>query len=164
MITEKSVTPFRFPIFGVFGNGEYKLQPIYVDDLAMLAVDAAADDKNRIINAIGPETFNYRELVEQIGIIIGRRPRFVSVSPAIGHLVAIVAGVFVHDVIVTRDEIRGLMEGRLFVPSPPTGSVRLTDWARENHEWLGRRYASEMARRRDRVSDYLSLRGDDRKM
>jgi NADH dehydrogenase len=29
----------RFPIFGVFGDGNYRLQPIYVDDLASLAVE-----------------------------------------------------------------------------------------------------------------------------
>jgi len=28
----------HFPIFGVFGDGRYRLQPIYVDDLAVLAL------------------------------------------------------------------------------------------------------------------------------
>ena len=32
----------RLPIYGVFGNGEYHLQPIYVDDLASLAVSQGA--------------------------------------------------------------------------------------------------------------------------
>ena len=36
----------RFPVFGVFGDGNYKLQPIFVDDLAQLAVEAAGSAEN----------------------------------------------------------------------------------------------------------------------
>ena len=54
----------RFPVFGVFGDGQYRLQPIYVDDLAKLAVEQGRRDANTIIDAIGPETFTYRELVQ----------------------------------------------------------------------------------------------------
>ena len=32
----------RLPVFGVFGDGQYRLQPIYVDDLAKLAVEQGA--------------------------------------------------------------------------------------------------------------------------
>ncbi len=149
----------HFPFFGIFGDGHFKLQPIYVDDLAALAVAGASDAGNRVVNAIGPETFTYRELVESIGAIIDCRRRLIGVPPSVGHLIAALAGLFVHDVVITRDEICGLMEGRLFVDSPPTGATRLTAWAKENRDWLGRRYASEMARRRDRLSDYLALRG-----
>ena len=61
----------RLPVFGVFGNGRYRLQPIYVEDLASLAVAQGAAGENRVVEAIGPETFTYRELVRQIGSIIG---------------------------------------------------------------------------------------------
>ena len=54
-----------FPIFGLFGDGSYRLQPIYVDDLAALAVEEASASQNRIVDAIGPETFTYRALVEE---------------------------------------------------------------------------------------------------
>src|SRR5262249_479008 len=50
----------HFPIFGVFGAGNYKLQPIYVDDLASAVVEQIAKNTNEVINAIGPETFIYR--------------------------------------------------------------------------------------------------------
>ena len=53
----------HLPVFGVFGDGRYKLQPVYVDDLAALAVAWGGAAEDRIINAIGPETFTYRELV-----------------------------------------------------------------------------------------------------
>jgi len=53
----------RFPVFPVFGDGSYRLQPIYVDDLAELAVAQGRQSGNAIVNAIGPETFTYRELI-----------------------------------------------------------------------------------------------------
>ena len=40
----------RFPVFGVFGDGNYGIQPIYVDDLAKLAVEQGAMRENKIIN------------------------------------------------------------------------------------------------------------------
>ena len=136
------------------------MQPIYVDDLAELAVRSAGGGANEIIQAIGPETFTYRELVKTIGSVIGCARPIMSVNPEVGYLFAAVAGKMVHDVIITRDEIRGLMEGRLFVDGPAAGTTRLTQWAQENREWLGHRYASEMARRHDRQRDYVELRGD----
>jgi NADH dehydrogenase len=44
----------RLPVFGVFGDGHYRLQPIYVDDLAQLAVEQGANRENVVIDAIGP--------------------------------------------------------------------------------------------------------------
>ena len=39
-------------LFGVFGNGKYRLQPIYVDDLAEIAVQEGESRENKIINCI----------------------------------------------------------------------------------------------------------------
>jgi uncharacterized protein YbjT (DUF2867 family) len=137
----------RLPVFGVFGDGSYRLQPIYVDDLAALAVELGARRDNLIVNAIGPETFTYRDLVGTIGRIIGRRRPVIHASPAFALLVAVALGRIVGDVIVTRDEIQGLMEELLYVDSGPTGRTKLTEWAEANADTLGRRYASELARR-----------------
>ena len=51
------------------------------------------------------------------------------------------------------------MANLLYVDSPPAGTTRLTDWARANVATLGRRYASELARRRDREHSYAELKG-----
>ncbi len=139
----------RFPLFAVFGDGSYRLQPIFVEDLAALAVAEGKRNENALINAIGPETFSYRELVETIGAAIGRRRLMVGVSPGLGYAASCVIGWFVRDVFITRDEIKGLMDGLLCVETPPTGTTRLSDWLPANAETLGRRYASELARRRD---------------
>jgi uncharacterized protein YbjT (DUF2867 family) len=147
----------HLPFFGVFGDGQYRLQPIYVDDLAKLAVEQGRDRGNRTIDAIGPETFTYRELVGQIGGIIGCRRPIISVPPLLGYWAGWVLGKWVGDVMITREEIAGLMQGLLCTQSPPTGQTRLTDWAREHAASLGVHYASELARRRNREAAYEKL-------
>lgn len=144
----------HLPVFGVFGNGQYRLQPIYVEDLANLAVECGSSSENRIIDAIGPETFTYRELVATIGRLIGVRRPIVSVPPSIGYWAGRVLGSLVGDVMITREEIEGLMQNLLHVDSPPAGPTRLTDWVRQHADTLGRRYASELARRKDRACAY----------
>jgi NADH dehydrogenase len=140
----------------VFGDGQYKLQPIYVDDLAQLAVEQGEKTENVIINAIGPETFTYRGLAEAVGKIIGKRRPIVPVPPSMGYAIGWIIGKLVGDVMITREEIRGLMDNLLYVDAPPAGSTRLTDWATERARTLGLHYTSELARRRDRQTEYRS--------
>jgi len=146
----------HLPVFGVFGSGDYKLQPIYVDDFAVLAVETAARENNEVLNAIGPEAFEYRELVQVVSRALGLERRIVSVPPFVGYWAGRMLGLFVRDVVITREEIRGLMEGRLCVDAPPLGTTRLSEWIHQNRETLGRHYTSELARRRDRASAYHS--------
>ncbi len=147
----------RFPLFPVFGDGQYRLQPIYVDDLAKLAVDQARAGENCIIDAIGPETFTYRELAKTIGEIIGKRRPVIAVPPSLGYLAGAILGWLKGDVMITREEIQGLMADLLYVDSPPAGPTKLTDWARAHADRLGRRYASELARRKNRTEAYERL-------
>lgn len=146
----------HFPFFILFGQGDYEIQPIYVDDLAEIAVEQGALRENSIINAIGTESFTYRELVEKIGEIIGKQRKIIHVSPEVGYFMAYIIGKLVDDIIVTRDEIAGLMAGMLAVNAPPAGQTRLTDWLGQHAETVGKRYTSEMARRKDRLSSYRS--------
>ncbi|MHC4546800.1 MAG: SDR family oxidoreductase [Planctomycetota bacterium] len=148
----------RFPLFGVFGDGSYKLQPIYVDDLAALAVEEGKRNENLTIDAIGPETFTYRELVETIGRAIGKPRPIVHIPPQLGFMIGRLLGSVVGDVVITREEIQGLMENRLCTKSPPAGSTRLTVWMAEHAKDLGRWYSSELSRRRDRKLSYEALR------
>ena len=147
----------RLPIFGVFGRGDYGIQPIHVDDFAELAVSESEQSGERIIDAIGPETFTYRGLVEEIGRIIGKPRPIIPVPVGVGLLVASLIGRMVNDVFLTREEIEGLMAGLLCTSSPPVGKTRLTSWARDNAQRLGLHYASELARRRNRLEPYAEL-------
>jgi uncharacterized protein YbjT (DUF2867 family) len=144
----------HLPLFGVFGDGRCRVRPIHVDDLAALAVQEGRSRENVVLNAVGPETFTYRELVATIGRGIGSPRPVVSVPPWLGYAVARVLAALLRDVILTRDEIKGLMADLLYVDTPPTGTTAFSAWVKANADTLGRRYASELTRRRDRMSAY----------
>lgn len=146
----------HLPVFGTFGLGAYRIQPIYVDDFAALAVEQGQANANVVIDAAGPETFAYRDLVKTIGRLIGCWRPVVPVPPVLGHLAAWAIGAMVGDVVITRAEVEGLMAGLLCIESTPTGTTRLSDWIQEHRDSLGRRYASELARRIDRTLPYRS--------
>lgn len=146
----------HLPVFGVFGDGSYKLQPVYVDDLASLAVQWGAGAENAVVDAIGPETFTYRELVATVGRLIGAARPVVGVPPAVGYWVGRAVGALMGDVTITRAEIAGLMANLLYVETPPTGTTKLSGWIAAHADTLGRRYTSELARRVDRVGAYRS--------
>jgi uncharacterized protein YbjT (DUF2867 family) len=147
----------RFPVFGVFGDGTYRLQPIFVDDLAELAVDQGGKTENVVIDAIGPETFTYRELVKEIGRAIGKCRPIMPVPPTKGYLLGKLVGFLHHDVTITYDEIRGLMVGLLCTNSLPMGKTKLSMWLNENAASVGLRYSNELKRRSDGVKPYEIL-------
>ncbi len=147
----------RFPVFPIPGDGKYRLQPIYVDDLARLAVEQGATRENRVIEAIGPETFTYRGLVEDIGKIIGKSRPIVSTPPLLVYVGGAIIGKVVGDVMITRAEIEGLMADLLYVDAPPAGKTSLTEWTTEHAGELGVRYSSELARRINRDESYDKL-------
>jgi len=147
----------RFSVFGVFGDGSYRLQPIYVDDLAELAVLHGRFEGGAVIDAVGPETFTYRDLVATIGYAIGKKRRIIEIPPSVGLAVGRLVGRIVGDVVITQEEIEGLMQDLLVTASPPTGTTRLSQWLSENAHSLGRSYSSELARRRDRGASYENL-------
>ncbi len=120
----------RMPVFGVFGNGRYRLQPIYVDDLAGLAVEQGKSRENAVINAIGPETFTYRGLVRTIAEAMGKRRLILSVPPSVAYAISRLLGNILGDVMMTREEMHGLMAEKLYVNAPPTGTTALSEWVR----------------------------------
>ncbi len=148
----------RFPVFGVFGDGRYRLQPIYVDDLAELAVLHGELEGDSLVDAVGPEIFTYRGLVRTIGAAIGKRRPIIGIPPALGLAIGSLVGSVLGDVVITREEMAGLMQELLVTSSAPAGKTRLTDWMVRNADALGRSYSSELTRRHNRVESYERLR------
>jgi NADH dehydrogenase len=146
------------PAFGLFGTGDYRLQPIHVRDLADLAVAKAVARSDLVIDAVGPETYTYRELAEELARIIGVRRPILTIPPQVGYLIGWLIGKAVGDIVITRDEIQGLMQGLLATDSEPAGHTRLSRWAREHAHTLGRHYATELGRRRNRRVAYAEAR------
>jgi len=146
----------RFPVFGIFGDGRYRIEPIHVDDLAALAVEQGMQgtqstqtraERNVTMDAKGPESYEYRDLVRVIGKAIGRERKLVTISPRLGHAMGRIFGALTGDVVITREEIRGLMSGLLATNSPPNAPTKLSDWLAANAGWLGKTYQNELRRR-----------------
>jgi uncharacterized protein YbjT (DUF2867 family) len=136
----------QFPVFGVPGDGRYGVRPIYVEDMARLVADGVEQSENSIVDAIGPETFAFEELVRLIAQQVGRSVRLFHLPTTLAYLSTLVTGWFVGDVILTWEEYQGLMGNLLAPEGPSSGSTRLSQWLAENHELVGKRYASEVAR------------------
>jgi nucleoside-diphosphate-sugar epimerase len=135
----------RFPLFLV-PRGEYRVQPVSVEDVAAVAVEAAAAPGNPVLDAAGPDTLTFEQLVRTVRGAVGSRARIVrsGVAPALA--LTRLAGLFLRDIVLTRDELLGLMDSLLVSEGAPTGSARFGDWLAQNGNELGRSYVSELAR------------------
>jgi len=136
----------KFPFFGIPGDGRYQIRPIFVEDMARAIADATEREGNAVIDAVGPETYTFEELVKLIGARIGRSVRIVRLPAALAYLATTVTGWCVGDVILTWQEYRGLMDNLLAPEGPPAGKTSLNKWLADNRERVGREYASEVAR------------------
>ncbi len=138
----------RFPIHPIPGSGKYRVQPIFVEDLADLALRAAEGNDNAELDAVGPDVLSYEEMVRLIADKAGASSRIVHVPPWAAMLGARMIGLLVRDVVLTRDEIDGLTADLLVSRSgqEPTGTTRLSDWLDDNADQLGAQYVSELQR------------------
>jgi len=136
----------RFPVFVVPGAGDYRLQPIFVEDMARIVVNAGQQDDNVIIDAIGPDIYTFDELVRLIAEKVRSRARIIHLNPESALFLSRLIGYFVNDVMLTRDEVEGLMANLLISEKPPTGQTRLSDWLDQYADQVGNRYASELNR------------------
>lgn len=134
----------RFPFFLLPGDGSYRLQPVHVDDLADLAVEGVYRPDNYIIDAVGPDIFTFKEMVLLIGEKIGARRPLIPVPPRLALLAAQFISFFVKDVVLTPEEVDGLMAGLLVSKEPPRGKIHLSDWLEKNRDKVGAKYASEV--------------------
>ncbi|MDO8588689.1 MAG: NAD(P)H-binding protein [Armatimonadota bacterium] len=136
----------KYPAFIVPGNGEYGMQPIFVEDFADILVGAAQTDENMVADAAGPETFTFNELLRLIREIVRCRARVVHLNAGLAVALVKLLGTFVGDVVLTDNEVKGLMANLLVSHEEPKGRVRLGDWLREHAETVGTEYHSELAR------------------
>ena len=144
----------RMPIFGVFGDGMYRLRPLHVEDMASLLVEHANMSGDFTVDAVGPEEFSYIGLVRTLAEILQVRRPIMRIPSPIAFACSKLLNPFVKDVIITKEEVKGLMRGLLDSENPSTGTIKLTQWAKEHRDTLGYRYASEVGRRVNRTLAY----------
>ena len=136
----------KFPVFAMIGSGDYRVRPIFVEDVARLAVDAAEKQENMIIEAVGPEVFTFDKLVALIAEKVRCRTRIIHVSPLSAFLLSRMIGWLVRDVVLIWDEVEGIQANLLVTDGPSTGEMHVSEWLEKNADTVGTRYASELKR------------------
>jgi uncharacterized protein YbjT (DUF2867 family) len=136
----------RFPVFGVPGAGKSRLQPIFLDDVAELAVAAGERGENLIEDAVGPEMFAFADLVRLIAKSIGSRARILRLPPPVLKPILWALGKMTGDVVLTDEEIAGLAANLLVSEKLPLGRTKISEWLAANSDIVGKEYASELRR------------------
>jgi len=136
----------RLPIFAVPGSGDYRIQPVFVEDVAEIAVSVAQRDDNIVMDAVGPDIYTFDELVRLISGKIRTRVWIVHLTPQLVLLFTKLLSYALRDIVITRDEIAGLMSNLLISEGSPTAKTRLSEWLEQNADNVGVKYASELGR------------------
>ena len=139
----------RFPAFALPGNGAYSVQPVHVDDLARLCVEAAAVDDDLVIDAAGPEQMSFAKLVALIQTAVAAHGPVIPLPPVLMAAAAHALGLLLGDVVLTHDEITGLMSGLLISHDPPRGEIIFSRWLEQHAISIGSSYANELHRHFD---------------
>jgi uncharacterized protein YbjT (DUF2867 family) len=73
----------RFPVFPVFGSGEYKIQPVYVGDLAKAVVSILTVDLtiNHSYNLSGGSELTLNQFIREISDSLGKRICLIHLPP-----------------------------------------------------------------------------------
>lgn len=66
--------------------------------------------------------------------------------PELAFFLSYLIGYMIRDMILTKDEIKGLMSNLLVSKNPPTGKTHLEEWLEQNANRIGIKYASELGR------------------
>jgi NADH dehydrogenase len=136
----------RFPAFAMPGSGNYRVQPITLEDTGEIIAEIAQDSRNLTVDAAGPQIMTFEALVRATASVIGRKARIVRVPPGVALAMLSVLNRLVGEVILSRQELDGLMTERLVSHEPPRGQQDVIAWLRDHSNEVGRRYASEMER------------------
>jgi uncharacterized protein YbjT (DUF2867 family) len=136
----------RFPIFPLFEGGSCRLQPVFVEDLARMAVESAEQTEGVSFDAAGVEVLTFRELVQAMADALCVNSHLISIPAALGIYLGRLIGLATGDIILTRNELSGLMAERLVSKEDPRGTCVFSKWLHENKDQLGQHYASELRR------------------
>jgi NADH dehydrogenase len=146
LINNLAWTLRRLPVFGMPGDGSYRVQPVFVGDLAELVARLGRENDDREVDAAGPEVFRFADLVRLIRDRIGSRSLVLGMPRPVVLATTGLLGRLVGDVVLTRDEIVELTSELLVSASPPTCPTAFSTWLAAERDGVGRRYISEIAR------------------
>lgn len=98
------------PIVPVIGDGKYRLQPVYVEELAAVMAHASRmqSTAGKIYEVGGPEQLTYLEILDIIKRVLGRKRPNVHVPISWARFAAAVMEKIIKPAPLTRDQIRML--------------------------------------------------------
>jgi uncharacterized protein YbjT (DUF2867 family) len=134
----------HLPVFAIGGRGEYRVRAIHVDDLARLCVRLGGRGDNVLLDAVGPQSLTFREMVTLIRAAVGSRAVVVPVPGSLVPALSAALGLLLRDVLLTREEYRAMADGLADSDAPTTGEIAFTDWVARHGAELGRSYANEL--------------------
>ena len=138
------------------GPGRHRVRPVFVGDLAALCVRHGGLEGQQAQDAVGPETFTYRELMATVREALGVRAALVRLPRRAAWLAGKLGRPFVRDTVLTWNEVRSLERELYWTDGPATGPTRFSAWVRANADGLGRRWRSQ--RKRAAGREYPGLR------
>ena len=138
----------KFPVFGVFGMGNYPIQPVHVKDVARVAVEQGRFRKNVTIDVTGPEKFRYKDYIGLMAKSMGLRRLIIPMPSIFGWIFGKLLGVFLQDLVITRAEIKGLKRGLMASDEEPRGVLKFSEWIAEHGSEFGNRYQNDLKERK----------------
>jgi uncharacterized protein YbjT (DUF2867 family) len=146
----------HLPVFAVGDGGGYRVRPVHVDDLARLCLDLGGAGAgagtgtgaagNVTVDAVGPESVPFRDLVGLIRSATGSRALLVPVPGWALPPLSAALGAVLRDVLLTAEEYRSMRDGLADSDAPAAGKESLSAWIATHGGDLGRGYANELRR------------------
>jgi uncharacterized protein YbjT (DUF2867 family) len=109
----------RVPVFPIFGNGQTKLQPAYVEDVGEASVRVLQSPSSHpIYELAGPHIYTYRELLTELAARAGSRPLLMPIPFAIWHAVGFF-GELLPSPPITRNQVELMESDNVAAPDVP---------------------------------------------
>jgi len=136
---ERSIVPVmrRLRVFPVFGDGQTKLQPVSVEEVARCLVAAVECEacESQIFDLGGPEALSYDEVLRRTARALGLRRRFVHLPVGLSRVLLAIAE-RLGAVSVTRDQLTMLLEGATCETGPTELAFGVPQQRYEGPVWL----------------------------
>jgi NADH dehydrogenase len=136
----------HLPVFAVGGHGSYRVRGIHVQDLARLCVELGGRTDTVVMDAVGPQSVTFRELVDAVRAAVGSHTVVVPLPGPVLTGLSRALSLVLRDTLLTRDEYQAMAGGLADSDAPSTGTIVFTDWVAEHGPNLGRHYANELDR------------------
>ncbi len=101
------------PLIPVIGDGKFKLQPVFVEELCAVMADSTRRDftSKKIYEIGGPDRLTYLEIVDIIKRATGIKKSFAHIPLALMNVAAATLELFLKPAPITRDQIKMMAAG-----------------------------------------------------